>query len=82
MSQLYGLSPNQKIGNLDLFIFQDGYSYSSFHNFDMNFLNLPVYRAATKEEFLFDAAELIFTIASGGWRAGLKFSLSQLEQDD
>jgi len=81
MSQLYGLRSGQKIGNLDLFIFQDGYSYSSFHNFDMNFLNLPVYRADTKEEFLFDAGTLVFTIATGGWTKAGKFVLSQLEQD-
>ncbi len=81
MSQLYGLRSGQKIGNLDLFVFQDGYSYSSFHNFDMNFLNLPVYRANTKEEFLVDVGMwLLPLLPVVGPRRG-KFILSQLEQD-
>lgn len=47
----------------------------------MNFLNLPVYRADTKEEFLLDAGNLVFTLATGGWKAGIKFAADQLERD-
>jgi len=61
-------------------MFQTG-SYSSFNSFDMNFLNLPVYRADTKEEFATDAFMLLGSFVTGGSTGGLKFALSQLESD-
>lgn len=78
MSSLYGLRPGDKVPSS--FEFRDQ-PYSSFRKYDMNFLNLPVYRADTKEEFLLDAGNLVFTLATGGWKAGIKFAADQLERD-
>lgn len=55
--------------------------YSSFRRFDVNFLNLPVYRADTKTEFAIDAFFLLGSFATGGSNAGLKFAASKLESD-
>lgn len=78
MSSLYGIQAGDKLPKE--FQFRDQ-PYSSFRKYDMNFLNLPVYRADTKEEFLLDAGTLVFTIATGGWKAGIKFAADQLESD-
>lgn len=78
MSSLYGVKPGQKLG--PDFRFEDG-SYSSFYKLDINFLNLPVYRAETKTEFLFDALFLAGSVATGGWQSGVKFGLSKLDRD-
>lgn len=78
MSSLYGLRPGSRLPRS--FEFRDQ-PYSSFRKYDMNFLNLPVYRADTKEEFLLDAGNLVFTLATGGWKAGIKFAASQLDRD-
>lgn len=61
-------------------MFREG-SYSSFKSFDMNYFNLPVYRANTKEEFALDTLTLLGAFSSGGYFGGLKFALSQLESD-
>jgi len=61
-------------------MFQTG-SYSSFHGFDMNFLNLPVYRADTKEEFVLDAFMVLGAFISGGSSGGLRYALSLAESD-
>jgi len=61
-------------------MFRSG-GYSSFNQFDMNFLNLPVYRADTKEEFAMDAFFLLGSFATGGTAAGLKFAAGKLESD-
>lgn len=66
--------------NYDPSMFTEG-SYSSFNSFDINFLNLPVYRADTKEEFAMDAFMLLGTFITGGSTAGLKFAFSKLESD-
>jgi hypothetical protein len=78
MGTLYNISPGMKLGNS--FRFDEG-SYSSFNSFDMNFLNLPVYRADTKEEFVVDAFLLVGSFVTGGTTGGLKFALSQLESN-
>ena len=61
-------------------MFQSG-SYSSFKSFDINFFNLPVYRADTKEEFALDALMLAGAFTTGGSTAGLRFAASKLESD-
>ena len=61
-------------------MFQAG-SYSSFHKFDINFLNLPVYRADTKEEFVLDAMMVLGAFISGGSGGGLRYALSLAESD-
>jgi len=61
-------------------MFTEG-SYSSFKSFDINFFNLPVYRADTKEEFAMDSLFLLGSFATGGSAAGLKFAASKLESD-
>ena len=61
-------------------MFQTG-SYSSFHGFDINFLNLPVYRADTKEEFVLDAFMVLGAFISGGSSSGLRYALSLAESD-
>ena len=78
MSSLNGVKAGMKLGSS--FRFPDG-SYSSFKSFDINFLNLPVYRADTKEEFALDALMLLGSFTTGGSTGGLKFALSQLERD-
>jgi hypothetical protein len=78
MPSLYGVSVGEKLGKD--FQFDQG-SYSSFYTLDINFLNLPVYRAETKEEFAFDALFLAGSLATGGWTSGLKFAASKLESD-
>ena len=55
--------------------------YSSLSQFDINFLNLPVYRADTKEQFAMDSFFLLGSFATGGSTAGLKFAASKLESD-
>lgn len=77
MATLYEVAPGQQLG--EDFRFRNG-SYSSF-GWDINFLNLPVYRADTKEEFLMDAATLVGAIATGGWQSGLRYAGSKLESD-
>jgi hypothetical protein len=79
MSQLYGIKPGARMD--ETFQVTNG-SYSSFNVFDINFLNLPVYRAETKEEFLFDLASFTGSLLIGGWQAGLKFVSSRLETED
>jgi hypothetical protein len=61
-------------------MFRSG-GYSSFNRFDINFLNLPVYRADSKEQFAMDAFFLLGSFATGGSAAGLKFAASKLESD-
>jgi hypothetical protein len=61
-------------------MFQSG-SYSSFKSFDINFLNLPVYRADTKEEFAFDALMLLGSFTTGGTTGGFKFLSTKLKSD-
>jgi len=61
-------------------MFQTG-SYSSFHGFDINFLNLPVYRADTKEEFILDSFMVLGAFISGGSTGGLRYALSLAESD-
>lgn len=78
MKSLGGISPGMQLGSS--FSFETG-SYSSLNSFDINFLNLPVYRADTKEEFAFDALMLLGTFATGGSIAGLRFASSKLESD-
>jgi hypothetical protein len=78
MSQIYGIRPGQRMG--EDFRFQDG-SYSSFHSFDINFLNLPVYRADTKEEFVTDLLLFAGTAITGGLYSGFRFAIAQLESD-
>lgn len=79
MSQLYGLRPGQRMD--ETFQVTNG-SYSSFNTFDINFLNLPVYRAETKKEFLFDLASFAGSLLTGGWQAGLRFVSSKLETEN
>jgi hypothetical protein len=78
MTSLGGVSAGMQLGST--FRFDEG-SYSSLNSFDINFLNLPVYRADTKEEFAMDAFMLLGAFFTGGSTGGLKFALSQLEQD-
>ena len=78
MSSLYGMKAGMKLGSS--FRVPDG-SYSSFKTFDINFLNLPVYRADTKEEFALDALMLAGAFTTGGSTAGLRFAASKLESD-
>ncbi len=66
--------------NYDASMFAKG-SYSSFKSFDINFLNLPVYRADTKEEFATDAFMLLGSFATGGSTGGLRFAISKLERE-
>ena len=66
--------------DFDISMFKSG-SYSSFYTLDINFLNLPIYRAETKSEFAFDALALAGSLATGGWTSGLKFVASKLESD-
>jgi len=61
-------------------MFESG-SYSSFKSFDINFFNLPVYRADTKEQFIIDSFFLLGSFATGGTNAGLKFAVSKLNSD-
>jgi len=61
-------------------MFTEG-SYSSFNSFDINFFNLPVYRADTKEEFVTDMLFFAGTLATAGSTGGLRFALSKLESD-
>jgi len=61
-------------------MFRSG-GYSSLRRFDMNFLNLPVYRADTKEQFAMDSFFLLGSFATGETTAGLKFAASKLESD-
>ena len=77
MSSLYGMKAGMRLGSS--FRVPDG-SYSSF-KFDINFLNLPVYRADTKEEFALDALMLLGSISTGGTAGGFKFLSSKLESD-
>ena len=78
MKSLGGVSAGMRLGSS--FRFDEG-SYSSLNSFDINFLNLPVYRADTKEEFAVDAFMLLGTLLTGGSTAGLRFALSKLESD-
>lgn len=78
MSSLFGVEAGQKLG--EDFQFSSG-SYSSFNTFDINFLGLPVYRADTKQEFLIDIAILAGTVITGGFYAGFRFIVSELERD-
>lgn len=61
-------------------MFRSG-GYSSLSQFDMNFLNLPVYRADSKEEFAMDGFFLLGSFATGGSTGGLRFAASKLESD-
>ncbi len=61
-------------------MFREG-SYSSFNSFDMNYFNLPVYRADTKEEFALDALTFLGAFTTGGSTGGLRFALSRLDRD-
>jgi len=78
MGSLDGIADGMKLG--PEFAFKDG-SYSSFKSFDINYFNLPVYRAETKEAFVVDALLLVGSFVSGGTTGGLRFALSQLESD-
>ena len=78
MSSLFGVSPGQRLGEDFAF---SGTPYSSINNFDMNFLGLPVYRADTKQEFATDLLILAGTSLSGGFYAGFRFVVSELERD-
>ena len=78
MSTLNGIRPGMRLGSS--FRVPDG-SYSSFKSFDINFLNLPVYRADTKEEFALDALMLLGSVSTGGTTGGFKFLFSKLESD-
>ncbi len=78
MSSLYGISAGQRLGAS--FRFDEG-SYSSLNSWDLNFLNLPVYRADTKEDFILDAFLLVGVVVSGGFSAVPKYVASQLERD-
>ena len=78
MSSLYGMKAGMKLGSS--FRVPDG-SYSSFKSFDINFLNLPVYRADTKEEFAFDALMLLGSFTTGGTTGGFKFLSTKLKSD-
>jgi len=77
MVTLYGVTIGQRMG--EDFRFKSG-SYSSF-GWDINFLDLPVYRADTKEDFILDALLLAGALATGGWQSGLRYTLSTLESD-
>ncbi len=79
MKSLSGISPGMRLGSSFRF---DETPYSSLNSFDINFLNLPVYRADTKEEFATDVFLFLGTLLTGGSTAGLKFALSQLESDE
>jgi len=61
-------------------MFTEG-SYSSFKSFDINYFNLPVYRADTKEEFVTDLFFLAGSFATGGSTGGLRFALSKIKSD-
>ncbi|GAI74763.1 unnamed protein product, partial [marine sediment metagenome] len=61
-------------------MFTEG-SYSSFKSLDINFFNLPVYRADTKEEFVTDLFFLTGSFITGGSTGGLRFALGKLESD-
>ncbi len=78
MKSLGGISAGMQLGSTFRF---DTTPYSSLNSFDINFLNLPVYRADTKEEFAVDALMLLGTLLSGGLSAVPKFVGSQLESD-
>lgn len=78
MSSLFGVSAGQRLGTT--FRFDEG-SYSSLNSWDMNFLNLPVYRADSKEEFVVDSIFLLGSFTTGGSMGGIKYALSQLEKD-
>lgn len=78
MNALYGIKPGQRLGTT--FQFREG-SYSSFNSFDINFLNLPVYRADSKQEFVLDLAIFGFTFGTAGGVAATKFVLQKLESD-
>jgi len=78
MKSLGGISAGMQLGSTFRF---DETPYSSLNSFDINFLNLPVYRADTKEEFTIDAFMLLGTLITGGSTAGLKFAFSKLESD-
>ncbi len=78
MKSLGGISAGMRLGSSFRF---DETPYSSLNSFDINFLNLPVYRADTKEEFAVDAFMLLGTLLSGGLSAVPKFVSSKLEQD-
>jgi len=80
MSTLYGIKPGHSYGSEFTFDRIHG-SYSSFKSFDINFLNLPVYRADTKQEFAMDAFLLVGSFITGGTYGGLKFAFSKLESD-
>lgn len=79
MSSLFGVSPGQRLG--DEYQFRT-MAYSSISGFDINFLNLPVYRADTKEEFLSDALFLVGSIVTGGWQSGLRYAGSKLKTEN
>ncbi len=78
MRSMGGVSAGMRLGSSFRF---DETPYSSLNSFDINFLNLPVYRADTKEEFATDAFMLLGSFVTGGTTGGLKFALSQLESD-
>ena len=78
MSTLYGIKKGHYYGTE--FSFRDG-TYSSLKSFDINFFNLPVYRADTKEEFVTDMLFFAGTLATAGSTGGLKFVFSKLESD-
>jgi hypothetical protein len=78
MSTLYGIKKGHYYGTE--FSFRDG-TYSSLKSFDINFLNLPVYRADTKQEFVMDAFLLVGSFVTGGTYGGLKFAFSKIESD-
>ena len=78
MKSLGGISAGMQLGSSFRF---DETPYSSLNSFDINFLNLPVYRADTKEEFAVDAFMLLGTLLSGGLSAVPKFVGTQLERD-
>ena len=56
----------------------EGGSYSSM-KWDINFLDLPVYRADTKTEFMLDGLFLAGAFVTGGSIGGLRFAASKLE---
>jgi hypothetical protein len=61
-------------------MFRDG-SYSSM-KWDINFLDLPVYRAETKTEFMLDGLFLAGAFFTGGSSGGLRYASSKLEIDN
>ena len=78
MSSLNGVKAGMRLGSS--FEVLDG-SYSSLNSFDMNFLNLPVYRADTKEEFVVDYFGLLGTVMFGGPYGGIKYVAEKIESD-